>query len=48
MEINIKVTQSELDKMNFDRIGLTEHVIETLDQDDKELVGYTVNIEISE
>lgn len=42
--INIDVIRSELNHMGFDELGLTEHVKELLDADDKELVGYKVNI----
>ena len=44
MEIKIEVAKEELQEMNMDPFDLIDHVIETLDGSNKELVGYTVHV----
>ena len=44
MVININVTCEELNEMGFDEFDLVDHVIEVLDGDAKELVGYQINV----
>jgi len=42
MIISIQVSQDELVEMKMDEWQLVDHIIETLDGDVKELVGYNV------
>ncbi len=44
MEININVSCEELNEMGFDEWDLVDHIIETLDGNVKELVGYQINV----
>ena len=44
MQININVTPEELKEMGFDEFDLVDHIIEVLDGDKKELVGYQINV----
>lgn len=44
MDIKIYVTKEELEEMNFNSFELIDHVIETLDGDNKELVAYNVHV----
>jgi hypothetical protein len=44
MKLKVFVTSEELIEMGLDEISLTNHIIETLDGDSKELVGYNVEI----
>ena len=47
MQINIEVTQAELDEMDLDQSQLIIHVLETLDGDSTGLVGYDVNVNVT-
>lgn len=49
MEININLTTEELKTMKFnDEFELVDHIIDTLDANKTELVGYTVNVNTKE
>ena len=48
MKIQVEVTSKELKDMGFDESSLVEHIIDTLDGDSIELVGYNVNVIIRE
>ena len=47
MKITVNVTTEEMLEMDFDELSLTDHIIETLDGDAKELVGYNVEVIIN-
>jgi len=44
MNIKVEVTSEELNEMGFDENDLVAHIIDTLDGDEIELVGYNVNV----